>query len=249
MTNLLFYCAGTTPACRFAAEELKDRHIPFIGHISPEITHLLLDVPGFGADGQLRGGGDLKKLLHMLPSGITVIGGSQTHPALTEYRILDLLQDSDYLAQNAFITAECALQAAAPLMTTTFRGTPVLVAGWGRIGKCLCRLLQALGCQVTVSARKKADRAMIRALGMRAVSMDDPVGGYRLIFNTVPEMIFPQERLAAAGSCLKIDLASRQGMEGEDVIRARGLPGVYAPESSGMLICDTVLRLIKEEEP
>lgn len=247
MENVLFYSAGTTAACRFATEELKRRGISFIGHISPEITHLLLDVPSFGADGQLRSGGDIETLLHMLPSKLTILGGGLSHPALEDYKYWDLLQDDAYTAQNAWITADCALQVAAPLMTTTFRDTPVLITGWGRIGKCLAQMTRGLGCDVTVSARKAADRAMLRTLGFHAVAPSAPAAGYRLIFNTVPEMILPQEKLALCKNCIKIDLASRRGMEGEDVVWARGLPGIHAPESSGLLIAETVIRLMKEE--
>ncbi len=248
MENTLFYCAGTTAACRFAQERLAELGIPFIRHISPEITHLLLDVPSFGPDGALRGGGNLKKLLHMLPTNIRVIGGNLEHDALEGYSKLDLLQDEAYVAANAYITAECALQVASPLMTTTFRDAPVLVVGWGRIGKCLAKLLLAFGCSVTVAARKARDRAVIQALGFQAAEPSAPIYGYRVIFNTVPEIVLPLSQLTDCGSCVKIDLASRPGIEGMDVVWARGLPGVHAPESSGQLIAKTIVRLMKEEK-
>ncbi len=247
MENVLFYCAGTTAACRYAQERLTGLGIPFIRHISPEITHLLLDVPSFGPDGALRGGGNLKKLLHMLPARVRVIGGNLEHEALEGYRKTDLLQEEGYLAENAYITAECAMQVAAPLMTAAFRDTPVLVVGWGRIGKCLAKLLQGFGCPVTIAVRSGRDRALIQALGYRAVDISEPVFGYRLIFNTVPEMVLPAQRLVDLAQCVKIDLASRPGIEGTDVVWARGLPGVHAPQSSGHLMADTIVRLMKEE--
>ena len=43
-------------------------------------------------------------------------------------------------------------------------------------------------------------------------------------------------------------LASQQGIEGEDVLIARGLPGKEAPESAGRLIAETVLKLCAEKE-
>ena len=56
-----------------------------------------------------------------------------------------------------------------------------------------------------------------------------------------------KEMFAEIGeNCLKIDLASTAGIEGEDVIRANGLPGIHAPESAGRLMADTILRLIEE---
>jgi hypothetical protein len=38
------------------------------------------------------------------------------------------------------------------------------------------------------------------------------------------------------------------GIGGEDVLWAKGLPAIYAPESSGKLIADTVKRLLNKEE-
>ena len=48
--------------------------------------------------------------------------------------------------------------------------------------------------------------------------------------------------------CVKIELASTDGIAGSDILTARGLPGTYAPETSGKLIAATVLRLCAKEE-
>lgn len=248
--NMLVFPAGNTDACRYAAAFLKQAGIGLTDHPSPEVTHFLLDVPSFGADGMLRGGGELQQLLQMLPQNVIVIGGNLCHPALSQYRTLDLLQDAEYLAVNAAITADCALQAAAPLMTTTIADSPTLIIGWGRIGKCLAQLLKAVGTDVTIAARKSSDRAMAKALGLNAVGMEEltqPLPQYRLIFNTAPELVLHKEQAETARNCVKIDLASKPGIEGSDVVWARGLPGIHAPESSGKLIAQSVLRLCKEE--
>ena len=250
MDSILVFPAGMTAACRYAKEELEKAGIRVVDHPTPEVTHLLLDVPSFGTDGLLRQGGAADALLERLPQNITVIGGNLTHPALEGYQTLDLLRDPGYLAANAAITAECALQVAAPLMTAAFSDSPALVIGWGRIGKCLARLLKSIGTEVTVAARKEPDRAMLTALGYRAVDtahLEDALSGCRLIFNTAPQMLLRREQLAVYRHCVKIDLASQLGMEGDDVIWARGLPGKYAPESSGHLIARTLLKAIREE--
>lgn len=250
MDPILVYPAGATAACRFAAEALEKAGVPTVDHPAPEVTHLLLDIPSFATDGLLRGGGAPESLLERLPPRVTVIGGNLVHPALEGYQTLDLLRDPGYLAENAAITAECALQVAAPLMTATFVDSPALVIGWGRIGKCLGRLLKAVGAEVTVAARKESDRAMLRALGYQAADTAHPeayLPKCRLIFNTAPEPLLRKEQLALCGQCVKIDLASQLEMEGDDVIWARGLPGKYAPESSGLLIARTVLTAIREE--
>lgn len=128
------------------------------------------------------------------------------------------------------------------MLKTTFRDTPTLILGWGRIGKCLAAMLKALGTPATVAARRESDRAMLTALGY-GVSDFDSLPGCSLIFNTVPG-----QNYQIHSSCVKIDLASQQSLSGEDVIWARGLPGVYAPVSSGTLIAETILRLCREEE-
>lgn len=250
MKNALMFPVGCTQALEYAGKLLSRKGFSLADHPSPEVTHLLLDVPSFGSDGNLRCGTDPERVLERLPPEITVIGGNLQHPALEGYKTVDLLRDQRYLARNAWITAECALQLAAPRMGSTFRDSPVLVIGWGRIGKCLGKLLQSFGCDVTVAARKEQDRAILEALGYHAVdtvALEVCLPEWRLVFNTVPHPI--AAGIAQAGpDCVWIDLASKKGLEAENVIWARGLPGKYAPESSGKLIAETVMRFYKEAQ-
>lgn len=250
MANILIYPAGTTVACQYAASYLHKQHIPLVDHPTPEVTHLLLDVPSFAPDGSLRGGGAVERLLEMLPTCVTVVGGNLNHPALAEKEAVDLLKNENYLAMNAAITAECALQIAMPRLDTTLADSPALIIGWGRIGKCLARMLRGMGCDVTVAARKESDRAMLLALQYDTVDMAALLGTlpkYRLIFNTAPGPVLSAKQLEKTKNCVKIDLASRRGLECEDVLWARGLPGIYAPESSGRLIAQSLIHYIKEE--
>ena len=68
-----------------------------------------------------------------------------------------------------------------------------------------------------------------------------------MVFNTAPEMVLCKEDTRCCGNCLLIDLASKPGIEGEHVIVARGLPGMYAPESSGRRIAEAFLRLTRRD--
>lgn len=250
MGSILIYPKGTTAACVCSAAALDKAGIPTVDHPSPEVTHLLLDVPSFSGDGTLRGGGSLTELLDRLPDSVTVIGGKLDHPALAGHATMDLLQNPEYVAENAAITADCAIRIAGSLLPVTFREAPALVLGWGRIGKCLAKLLTRLGCPVTVGARNPADRAMVAALGGKAVEIGEIPGilpETRLLFNTVPASILGSELLDHFPRCVKIDLASIPGLIGSDVVYARGLPGQYAPESSGGLIARRVLHFIEEE--
>ena len=242
------YCAGTTSAAEYAATELWESGWNVTSQPGGDVDVLLLDVPSFGPNGQLRGGGEIQRILERLPREVLVCGGKLEHPALEGYTKIDLLQNADYLAENAYITAEAALDVALPYLQRTIRGCRVLILGWGRIGKCLGNLLKCMGTEVTVVARRAADRAMLRALGFDAVGFpveDEVLRSVRLIYNTVPYEVLDSSR---AGNCIMIDLASRQGITGDDVIIARGLPGIHFPESSGKLIAKTLTATLRKEE-
>lgn len=249
MDNFLLYPIGSSDGCRYATQFLQRAGLPCTDHPAPEITHLMLDIPSFDTDGNLRDGSNLRELLRMLPKTVAVIGGNLDHGLLENYRKIDLLKDPTFLAKNAAITAECALRAAAPHLKTTFADSPALILGWGRIGKCLAKLLRALGCSVTVAARKEHDRAMLTALGYGAVDfsqISQTLHNCSILFNTVPDVPLHKDVLDAWKTGIAIDLASLPGMQGTSVIPARGLPGKYAPESSGRLIAKSILRFRQE---
>ena len=252
MVHKTIYRAGNGEALRWACRFLAKEGISSTDRPGPEVTHLLLPAPSFQADGTLKGGGDLEEILAALPRDITVLGGNLSHPALAGYKTMDLLQDGEYTAKNAAITADCAIRVAAQNLPVVFDGCPILVIGWGRIGKCLAKLLQGLGAQVTVAARKEADRNLAGALGFNAVDAKELIGKlgvFRVIFNTAPAMVLTKELAEECRpGCLKIELASRPGIEGDDVVSALGLPGKMAPESSGKLMAQTIIRRLEQEE-
>ena len=185
MNGTIVYPAGNNAALRYACRELLEKGISVVSSPAPDVKYLLLPVPSFEADGRVKGGGVLEHILADLPENITVIGGNLDHPALQGYATIDLLKDPYYVAQNAYITADCALRVAGRRLQTIFRGCPILVIGWGRIGKCLAAQLLALGADITVAARKESDRAILQALGYRSVDplrLNETLGNYRVIF-------------------------------------------------------------------
>ena len=232
MTGHIFYNGGTSAALSWAEIFLQQAGIRFSPVLDDSVTYYLTDVP------------NTHPIADHIPPGATVIGGKLT---VKDNPCIDLLEDPAYLAENACITAHCAIKVALNALPVTLNGCPVLVVGWGRIGKCLASLAKAMGAHVTVASRKEADRAMVLALGYDALdtaTLGYELGRFRVIWNTVPVMLIPE---AAGGSCradcLKIELASKPGIAGADVISARGLPGKEAPEASGRLIAKTVMRL------
>ena len=231
MRQTTVFSMGNGRAVSFAARILEQNGVRVATALDRSVTHVLLDVPTKDAD------------FSQIPAGVTVIGGNLD--AMEDHVKVDLLKDDQYLSENAAITADCALRLLGDRLPVAFRGCPVLVIGWGRIGKCLARLLKAMGAEVTVAARKDSDRAMLKALGYKAVAFDQlsrVLHGFRVIYNTVPEKML-SESTTFNSDCVKIELASVPGLPGE-CIDGRGLPGRLAPESSGRLIAEMIGRRI-----
>lgn len=248
MESRRIYCAGCTQAAKYAASYLSTVGLPIANEPDSSVGHVLLDVPSFGPNGLFRNGENPETLFRAIPKDAFIYGGNLN---LLSRRCIDFLKDEAYLAENAYITAECALDVALPYLRITIRRCPVLILGWGRIGKCLASLLKAIGASVTVAARKPADRAMVHALGYDSLDtayLKDYLPHFRLIFNTIPAPILSREEMARCHpKCVKIDLASSPGMDDDEVIIARGLPGLHMSESSGLLIANTFIRHYQKE--
>ena len=235
------WAKGLTAAQAYACEQLIQSGFQIIDAPDDTIQGVLLDIPSFRTP-------DIhpEAIWAALPENTVVIGGNLAGKVPDRFQVMDLLKDEEYTARNADITARCALRLGAEQLNRTYRDIPVLVLGWGRIGKCLARLLRSLDAQVSVYARKAIDRAMLKTLGYDAIS-EQTLGAalpyFRLIYNTAPAPVLSRDMTAKCRDCLLIDLASQLGIQSEDVLWARGLPGKLAPESSGELIAETILRL------
>ncbi len=237
MENRIIFSGGSTPASAYAVQLLRSWGLCIADVPSREVTHVLLDVPLRGRFEPPAG----------LGPDVVICGGRLHQPHFDGYRVVDFLEDEEYLCRNAYITAECALDVAMPYLKRTLRRCPVLIVGWGRIGKCLGQLLHSIGADVTIAVRNPQQRAMLRALGYESSlisELAELLPRFRLIYNTVPYPVLGREALGLCREdCVKIELASADGMEGDDIIIARGLPGIHMPESSGELIARTFLRL------
>jgi len=167
--------------------------------------------------------------------------------------VFDYYESEEFAIANAVPTAEGAIEIAMRELPVTVNGCNALVIGYGRIGKVLSRLLDGLGANVTVSARKPQDMAWITAGGYRAVHteklLDVLDNGFDVIFNTVPYRVLDGNVLKKLPSgTLIVDLASKPG--GVDISEAKrlslkvvwalSLPGKVAPVTSGEIIADIV---------
>lgn len=247
MDESSIFCAGTTPAVRYAADILDKNGFHITYEPCSGTQFVFLDVPSLGPDNQLRSGKSLLELLKTIPETTTIIGGNLDNPMLSDYRKIDLLKDESYLMANARITAYCTLQIISEALTVTFEEANILMIGWGRIGKALSSLLINLGANVTVASGSKNKTEELKTLGINAVHIDNiSANGYDAIINTAPAPILSAEALNSCPLTAKIDLASIKGLDAPDVIWARGLPGIHAPKSSGKLIARCIEAHIKE---
>ncbi len=223
MKKPIFCIPPGSNATLFAKIHLSGWGYEVTGTAEDPVTHLLLPIPT-----------PTEQIPKKLPTGQTLIGGKL---GSLPYPYIDLLQDEYYLQENAAITAECAVKIAQAKLSVPHCHS--LVIGWGRIGKCLISQLQLSGAKITVAARKAEIRKHLQELGLEVI---DPTQihpqQYDLIYNTAPAPVLD----ASGCNAICIDLASLKGIEGPNVIWARGLPGKMAPEASGALIAKTALR-------
>lgn len=238
------WAKGLSAAHAYACEQLSRSGFSIIDTPDDTTQGVLLDIPSFRTPDV-----NPETIWAALPDNAIIIGGNLAGKVPERFRVMDLLMDEEYTAKNADITARCALRLGAEQMNRTYRDMPVLILGWGRIGKCLARLLRVLDAQVCVYARNPADRAMLKTLGYDAISEEELAASlpcFRQIYNTVPAPVLSHAMTAKCRDCLLIDLASQLGIQSEDVLWARRLPGKLAPESSGKLISETIIRLWEE---
>lgn len=237
-------CIPRTDAARRAESYLSQAGLRVTRSAAPDISHVLLPVPSFSSGDEY-----LAHFLAELPDDVIISGGNLTSPLVEGYTTIDFLQDPYYLAENAAITASCALKIAKSKLGTSLQDVRFLIVGWGRIGKCLRSFLDKENAAVTVAARKESDRALISALGSRSIPMDaaaNETENYDVIINTVPVMVLPH--LKSKENAVIMELASKPGMSGKNILDCRGLPSKMAPEASGHLIAKTFLRLTLGQE-
>ncbi len=167
---------------------------------------------------------------------------------------IDYNQLDSYALLNAVPTAEGAIKLAVENTDFTLWRARVLVIGYGRVGKILAHRLKGMGCNVTVSARKPADFALLEALGYGIAdtrSLSTQPLNYDIIFNTVDFPVL--EDTAFKKTCCKciIDLSSKGGFSldaafaaGIKALKAPSLPAVTAPDTAGEILAETLISII-----
>lgn len=240
MQKEIICCPAINDALRYCAGYLQAMGLTITVSPAPDTTCLILPVPSFTIHKAAA-----EELISRTAPHVRICGGNLQTPLLADRRTVDFLQDPYYLADNASITADCALQFLESRLEKDLRSCRILILGWGRIGKCLTHQLTHLNAPITVYARKPEDRAMLRSLGYHPITAEElprALQKFRCVVNTAPASILSKENgKMLRPDCFKLDLASIRSIPGDGVLHARGLPGKYKPESSGKLIARTIL--------
>lgn len=168
---------------------------------------------------------------------------------------IDYLTLENFCLLNAVPTAEGAIARA--IIDTPFClwQAKVLVIGYGKVGKILADRLLGLKCDVTVSARKDADFALLNALNIKHIKTNYvPLCAekFDIIFNTVDFEIF-KNNFEKLKDCYIYDLSTKGCIDYETVkkdgikaVKLPGIPGKTSPETAGKIIAQTVTQLVKE---
>ena len=181
------------------------------------------------------------------------IVGTQVIPYINKSKVA-----KDQQVLNSISTAEGAIQIAMEETNHTLHDSNILILGFGRIGKVLAKMLNAIGANVYCEARKNEDLAWIKTYGYNVVklsNLNENLKNKDIIINTIPSIILNEEKLKLLDkNSLVIDLASKPGGVdyekvsniGVKVIWALALPGKVAPYSAAKAIKQTIYNEITE---
>ena len=220
---------------------------------------IVLPIPTKSKEGFLNLGGDNK----ITPEALLGRTKAETLIISCNYsdnrrKTVDINKDEYFAFLNAVPTAEGAISIALKEKGMTMFSRSCLIVGFGRIGKILAHRLDGLKANITVAARNPKDLALIKALGLKGInifSLEESINEYDIIFQTVPSPILTENVLSKVDNGTPIielssamagtDLAKAKEL-GLKVINAGGLPEKCAPHTAGMILFDSVIRIIKE---
>jgi dipicolinate synthase subunit A len=205
----------------------------------------------------------IKDFFSAARSGQTLLGGRLSRDALTlaqenGVRTVDILECEGLEVLNAIPTAEGAIQIAMENTKITIHSSNILVMGFGRIGKILCKTLRGLGANVYALARKQSDLSFIAAYGYEGVTLNSLpgiLGNMDIIINTIPNVILDKDNISYLNKrVLIIELASKPfGVDieesrkaGLNVLFAPSLPGKAAPLTSARYIRKAIDNIFRD---
>ena len=199
---------------------------------------------------------DVKKLLN---NKVLVAGNIPTEFYNESIKNIDLLKIEELTILNAIPTAEGTIKIIIEQMEQTIHESKILICGYGRIGKILCKRLSSFGANIYCAARRDSDLAWIREAGyfpVRYSEIKKYAAAIDVVINTVPVTILKEELKSFKNDVLIIDVASNPGGIDKEkakdlklkVITALGIPGKEMPISAASYIKEIIDKTRKESE-
>jgi len=234
------------------------------------IDSILVPVSGIDAEGKVDArysDEDItltKKNLENTPEHCVIYTGIMT-PYLTKLmetigrKVVPMFARDDMAILNSIPTAEGTLKVAIEHTDFMIHGSTVMVLGYGRVGKTIARLFDAVGANILVGARKEADLARIIEMGLTPFQLKNlaaEIDNVDICINTIPHMMLTPEVLDKMNrDTLIIDVASKPGgtdfeyakEKGIKALLELGIPGRVAPKSAGAIIAKVLVELLETE--
>ena len=228
-------------------------------------TTLVLPVPVSRDGVHLKSSGEecllLGDVFEALQSGQRVFGGGFSSQQMQQIeacgaQAVDFLKNEAFVLKNAALTSQGALRLLLEHLSVSVLDLPVLITGFGRIGKATAALFKSVGCRVTVAARSERQRTEALLSGLRAVPFPlttQTLGEAAAIINTVPAPLFKTADLQRCkDGALYLELASAPFGASENEVRdaglhlipGGGLPGRFCPDGSAKAMLDVIKEVI-----
>lgn len=153
---------------------------------------------------------------------------------------------ADFITENAEITAEAVIALVLNKSDTMLKELRILVVGFGKCGRAICRSLFGLAADFTVMTSRPSDTVIYSA----AIPYGSDISEYDVIINTAPNVVISETQVDnVKKSALIIDIASKPyGLNhgyavtiGLDSAVYPALPARYRPRSAAKAMVDYIL--------
>ena len=188
---------------------------------------------------------EIKEVGRLLKSEAIVFSGNgEMVSSLIGRDVIDYSKNNEFLQRNAELTSEACLSLLYNELKMSLKGQRILVTGYGRIGKSLCGILESLGADVYVYARREEMQREASGLGYKIVKLDN-LPKLDIVLNTVPQRIISKNLTdSRLKNTVLVELASKPGgyEDKSMVIDGGRLPGRILPISAAEIIYNTIVK-------
>lgn len=173
-------------------------------------------------------------------------------------RCIDYMKSDKLTVFNTIATSEGIIAEAIIHKNTNIHDAETLILGYGKCARTLAHKLSGLSARVTVTARNCDELEAAYSFGYKTFELSllkDYIYGFEYVFNTIPAPVINDEILERMNSdSIILDIASSPGgvdknaaiKYGISVYHSLGIPGKYAPKSSGEAIAVHLVDVISK---